>query len=641
MPRYMDFEYSRIDSGIRIDKYTGSAKSVTIPSRIDNLPVISIGNDAFNGCSALMSITIPDSVSSIGKHAFSGCESLMNITIPDSVISINRRAFNYCITLKSISIPHSVTSIDDDTFNNCRSLTSIIIPDSVSFIGKYAFNSCTSLKSINIPNSVTSIGNNAFSYCSSLTSITIPDSVSSIGHSTFRGCESLMNITIPDSITSIGNDAFYACKSLTSIAIPDSVTSIGNSTFQSCTSLTEIKLPEGLISIGNNAFNGCSALTSIIIPDSVKSIGNNAFSECSKLKNILIHASNIYINKDAFDNCDSLKITRYNFSPRLFPKNKDFINIELPQLIEQITKLVNSIQRIKSLPLNNLELFKIIRELEALFESKGYSSEFDTAATKILNDVEIEYNRQDKIMSNSTLSTKLSEKVSKLENAPAISAELLALIKQIKNLGAQDYSPELNDYVTKVLADIKIEYNRQDKIISNSTLPTKLSEKVSKLENAPAISAELLALIKQIKNLGAQDYSPELNDYVTKVLADIETEYNRQQEKNYVINLIALVESVSGKQITNTPQYVQKFDNEVADFVSNINATIEALKMKKNSIQNRLSERKHENEDLINATIEVLKTMKNSIQNRLSEQKRENENRIRAEFEALTASLKE
>ena len=456
MPSYSNFEYNRIDSGIIIDKYTGSAKSVTIPSRIDNLPVISIGNDAFNCCSALMSITIPDSVSSIGKHAFSGCESLMNITIPDSVISINRRAFNYCITLKSISIPHSVTSIDDDTFNNCRSLTSIIIPDSVSFIGKYAFNSCTSLKSINIPNSVTSIGNNAFSYCSSLTSITFPDSVSSIGHSTFSGCESLMNITIPDSITSIGNDAFYACKSLTSIAIPDSVTSIGNS-----------------------AFYGCTSLTSIIIPNSVTSIGNYAFSECSKLKNILIHASNIYINKDAFDNCDSLKITRYNFSPRLFPKNKDFINIELPQLIEQILKLVNSIQRIKSLPLNNLELFKIIRELEALFESKGYSSEFDTAATKILNDVEIEYNRQDKIMSNSTLPTKLSEKVSRLENAPAISAELLALIKQIKNLGAQDYSPELNDYVTKVLADIETEYNRQDKIISKSTLPSKLSERVS------------------------------------------------------------------------------------------------------------------------------------------------------------------
>ena len=564
MPSYSNFEYNRIDSGIIIDKYTGSAKSVTIPSKIDNLPVISIGNDAFNGCSALMSITIPDSVSSIGKHAFSGCESLMNITIPDSVISINRRAFNYCITLKSISIPHSVTSIDDDTFNNCRSLTSIIIPDSVSFIGKYAFNSCTSLKSINIPNSVTSIGNNAFSYCSSLTSITIPDSVSSIGKHAFSGCESLMNITIPDSITSIGNDAFYACKSLTSIAIPDSVTSIGNSTFQSCTSLTEIKLPEGLISIGNNAFSGCSALTSIIIPDSVKSIGDDAFSGCSALTSIIIPSSvtsignstfngcsalmNIIIpdsvtsiGNDAFDNAYSLKITRYKFSSRFFPKNKDLINVDLPQLIEQITKLLNSIQRVKSLPLNP-ELLKLVRQLETLFESKGYSSEFDIAATKILNDVEIEYNRQYKIQ-----------------------------------------------------------------IMSNYTLPTELSQKVNRLENAPAISAELFTLIKQIKDLGTKDYSPELNDSVTKVLADIETEYNRQQEKSYLINLIALVESVSDKQITNAPQYVQKFDNEVDDFVFNINAAIEALKTKKNAIQNHRSEQKCENENRINTELEALK----------------------------------
>ena len=203
--------------------------------------------------------------------------------------------------------------------------------------------------------------------------------------------------------------------------------------------------------------------------------------------------------------------------------------------------MLNSIQRVKSLPLNP-ELLKLVRQLETLFESKGYSSEFDIAATKILNDVEIEYNRQYKIQ-----------------------------------------------------------------IMSNYTLPTELSQKVNRLENAPAISAELFTLIKQIKDLGTKDYSPELNDSVTKVLADIETEYNRQQEKSYLINLIALVESVSDKQITNAPQYVQKFDNEVDDFVFNINAAIEALKTKKNAIQNRRSEQKCENENRINTELEALK----------------------------------
>ena len=43
-------------------------KNTVIPST-----VLSIGNYAFYGCSALASVTIPNSVTSIGSFAFSGC----------------------------------------------------------------------------------------------------------------------------------------------------------------------------------------------------------------------------------------------------------------------------------------------------------------------------------------------------------------------------------------------------------------------------------------------------------------------------------------------------------------------------------------------------------------------------------------
>ena len=335
------------------------------------------------------------------------------------------------------------------------------------------------------------------------------------------------------------------------------------------------------------------------------------------------------------------KIHYYNVPSSSFSKIKVLSASEIIRLIRQAENSLNKINHyIKNLPNISSELLESLKQINLSLTSESYTFELNNSVEKILYDIEVEYNRQEKIKVDVVLPTELSRKINNLESAPVISLELLALIKQVKDLGAKDYSPELNDSVAKVLVDIESEYNRQEKISVNAVLSTELSRKVNNLESAPVISSELLALIEQVKDLGAKDYSPELNDSVAKVLADIESEYNRQQEKNSVINLIAMMESVSGKQITNASQYVQKFDGEIADFVSNINAAIEALRTKKAAIQTRLSGQKHENEDLINATIVALTSEKNAIQNRLNEQKRENETRIRAAIETLKASLK-
>ena len=89
-----------------------------------------------------------DNISGIGNSAFQSCSSLASITIPNSVASIGQGAFQYCTSLASITLPNSVASIE-----------------------QYAFNGCSSLASITIPNSVASIGNSAFQYCTSLTDV--------------------------------------------------------------------------------------------------------------------------------------------------------------------------------------------------------------------------------------------------------------------------------------------------------------------------------------------------------------------------------------------------------------------------------------------------------------------------------------
>lgn len=241
-----------------VDAHPSISGDLVIPKTINGYPVTSIKSRAFENCSYLNSVTIPNSVTTIETYAFNHCNSLSKAEIPNSVIAIGHSAFYDCSSLKSITIPDGITTIEWSTFTDCSSLKSITIPDSVTTISSNAFEGCSSLSKITIPNSVTSIGLWAFCDCSSLSSVIIPYGVTSINDYTFEDCSSLSSITIPNSVTSIGNAAFKNCTSLSSIIIPNSVTRIRE-----------------------YAFSKCSFLNSIVIPDSVTTIHPFAFDETS------------------------------------------------------------------------------------------------------------------------------------------------------------------------------------------------------------------------------------------------------------------------------------------------------------------------------------------------------------------------
>ena len=322
-----------------------SVSSITIPNSVK-----SIGNAAFGSCHSLTSITLPNSITSIGEYAFFYCYGLRNLVIPNSVTKIGKAAFRACQGLYGIQLSESITSIEGDLFAECFNLTSIVIPNSVTTIGGGAFAGCTYLTNILIPNSVTDIGGGAFQGCMYLSSIEIPSSVARIGSDAFNFCPSLTSVyitdiaawcgidfespsanplttthrlylnneeitdlTIPNSVTAIGNYAFYDFTNLSNVTIPNSVTCIGDYAFYGCIGLTNINIPNSVTSIGDYAFCDCIGLTNIVNGNSIVSIGKYSFKGCSGITNVVIPNSVETIDQCAFWECNSLTDI-YSFS---------------------------------------------------------------------------------------------------------------------------------------------------------------------------------------------------------------------------------------------------------------------------------------------------------------------------------------
>ena len=262
--------------------YNGTTYSVT-----------SIGKYAFQNCSGLTSVTIPNSVTSIGEYAFYNCSGLTSVTIPNSVTSIGYNAFADCSGLTSVTIPNSVTSIGSSAFSSCSKLTSVTIPNSVTSIGRFTFERCSGLTSVTIPNSVTSIGEFAFSHCSGLTSVTIPNSVTSIGKYAFHNCSGLTSVVVDKNnstydsrnncnaiIETSTNNLIVGCKNT---IIPNSVTSIGDCAFYNCSGLTSVTIPNSVTFIGKYAFEDCSGLTKLVsLAVEPPTCDNGTFKEVDK-----------------------------------------------------------------------------------------------------------------------------------------------------------------------------------------------------------------------------------------------------------------------------------------------------------------------------------------------------------------------
>lgn len=317
---------------IRILKYKGSARSVTIPAKIDGMKVVeigerafynnqsleqlimtkgnvirSIGEEAFSGCTKLNFVDIyRTQVETIDNSAFQGCIRLENILLPTSLVSIGERAFYNCTKLNSVIFQNNLEVIEQMAFANCKSLKQALLPDTVKQIwsedktGVYGgvFYGCEKLTKVTLTGKITQIPTNTFYGCTSLTILSMPNTVTEIGSNAFALCTNLSQVRFSNRLKKISKGAFAYCSSLASITLPDSLEELESGvweeeyTFGGCTSLKNVVFGRSLTQIDMNTFYGCSALNNVFIPASVKTIGAQAFWGCTKLTKVYLMGDN-------------------------------------------------------------------------------------------------------------------------------------------------------------------------------------------------------------------------------------------------------------------------------------------------------------------------------------------------------------
>lgn len=337
------FKYKVTDGTASItDANSAISGNITVPATLDGYPVTSIGIKSticypFDGCTEVVSVTIPDGVTTLGNGAFEGCTGLTAVTIPPSVNFFDNNVFLYCDIVDvyisdmaawvnatfwdsvwawddnheknlylngelvtDLVLPDEAKRVGAYAFHNYDKLTSVSIPDSVTEIGKYAFEGCNGLESVEIGNGVTVIGNSAFDGCSKLKSVSMGNSISTIGYYAFDECHLLEGVVLPDTVRSIGHGAFYECENLSSINIPYGITTIEESTFAWCRKLREIVIPDSVTTIGDLAFSDCFNLNTVVLSGKVTSIGNRAFEDCYSIDTIDLPDTVESIGNNAF-----------------------------------------------------------------------------------------------------------------------------------------------------------------------------------------------------------------------------------------------------------------------------------------------------------------------------------------------------
>ena len=257
-----------------LEKFLGTSDDmVVVPKKYKGLPIDSIADDAFKDAK-LTNLVILADIISIGSSAFENCSNLVSIVLPDTIQTIRERAFVNCTSLQDITMPSMLDFYFDGMFEGCDKLI-LKQYDNGFYLSSYNNDYYILVKTVN----------NKIDTFEFHEDTRFMDAV-------FKNHQRLTSIILPNNLTYLPQECFINCYRLTSVVMNDDLIKTGSNIFKNCNMLESIVFSENLEAIENGSFENCISLKNIPIPNSVKSIGKKAFANCK----------NININGNSYQN---------------------------------------------------------------------------------------------------------------------------------------------------------------------------------------------------------------------------------------------------------------------------------------------------------------------------------------------------
>jgi len=276
-------------------------------------------------------------VVAIAPHAFEGCTALRRVILPQGLRLIGEMAFLGCLHLTRLVIPGSVQRVGTLAFAKCSGLERVRIEPGVQALGPSSFSKCTGLMRVDVPASLVSFGGGVFFGCGRQLCLYGAEDTPAQQYAKINGLafdsqswkedeeliyreredgtlevagprkETPERIEIPSEIcgkriAAIAPKAFFACGTLIALNVGGGVREIGESAFFGCRSLSSVSFERGLEQVGDSAFAGCENLSQITLPWGTGAVGKMAFFGCTRLGFVKMPATT-RVSDFAFDGC--------------------------------------------------------------------------------------------------------------------------------------------------------------------------------------------------------------------------------------------------------------------------------------------------------------------------------------------------